>query len=81
MYIAIRKFIDLEDESHEYNAGDTYPREGFKPSRERIIELASSKNKCETPLIAFIEDEQPTEPINEDEQPTVKKSTRKSKSE
>ena len=51
MYVAIKRFVDLTDDDHIYNAGDMYPRDGFEPSRERIVELATSKNKLETPLI------------------------------
>ncbi len=76
MYVAIKRFVDLTDDDYIYNAGDVYPRDGFEPSRERIVELATSKNKLETPLIAYIEDEKV-----EDEQATPKKTTRKTKSE
>ena len=48
MYVAIKRFSDLTDDDHIYDTGDVYPRDGFEPSRERIIELATSKNKLET---------------------------------
>ena len=76
MYVAIKRFVDLTDDDHIYNAGDVYPRDGFEPSRERIIELATSKNKLETPLITYIEDDKV-----EDEKDTPKKTTKKVKSE
>lgn len=47
----IKKFTDLQDGNHVYNVGDTYPREGYTPSEERIAELAGDKNKQGTPLI------------------------------
>lgn len=47
----IKKFTDLQDGNHVYNVGDTYPREGYTPSEERIAELASDKNKQGVPLI------------------------------
>lgn len=76
MYVAIKRFVDLTDDDHIYNAGDVYPRDGFEPSRERIIELATSKNKLETPLITYIEDDKV-----EDEKDAPKKTTKKAKSE
>ena len=76
MYVAIKRFVDLTDDDHIYNAGDVYPRNGFEPSRERIIELATSKNKLEAPLITCIEDDKV-----EDEKDTPKKTTKKVKSE
>lgn len=82
MYVAIKKFVDLTDNDRIYNAGDMYPRDGFEPSRERIIELATSKNKLETPLITYIEDKKQSVTENdkvEDEAP--KKTTKKTKSE
>ena len=66
------------------NTGDVYPRDGFEPSRERIIELATSKNKLETPLITYIEDEEKNIEENdkvEDEKQTPKKTTKKTKNE
>lgn len=47
----IKKFTDLQDGNHVYNVGDTYPREGYTPSEERIAELASDKNNQGVPLI------------------------------
>lgn len=47
----IKKFTDLQDGNHVYNVGDTYPREGYTPSEERIAELAGDKNKQGTPLV------------------------------
>lgn len=79
MYVAIKRFSDLTDDDHIYDTGDVYPRDGFEPSRERIIELATSKNKLETPLITYIEDEENDKV--EDEKQTPKKTTKKAKSE
>lgn len=79
MYVAIKRFSDLTDDDHIYDTGDVYPRDGFEPSRERIIELATSKNKLETPLITYIEDEENDKV--EDEMQTPKKTTKKAKSE
>ena len=79
MYVAIKRFSDLTDDDHIYDTGDVYPRDGFEPSRERIIELATSKNKLDTPLITYIGDEENDKV--EDEKQTTKKTTKKAKSE
>lgn len=55
MYKVIARFADLQDGSHIYEIGDTYPRKGLKPSKERIEELASDKNKIGIPLIKLEE--------------------------
>ena len=55
MYKVIERFADLQDESHIYEIGDTFPRKGSKPSEERIEELASDKNKIGIPLIKLVE--------------------------
>ena len=67
-YKVIKFFHDLQDTvktkggeiCHAYNVGDTYPREGYKPSADRIAELAGSDNKQGTPLIELQEDSKET---------------------
>ena len=84
MYVAIKRFVDLTDDDHIYNSGDVYPRDGFEPSKERIIELATTKNKLGTPLITYIENEEKNIEGNdkvEDEKQAPKKTTKKAKSE
>jgi hypothetical protein len=49
-YKVIKKFRDLQDNNHIYNVGDKYPRKN-KVKKERIEELASSKNKIGVPVI------------------------------
>lgn len=44
-------FLDLEDKSYKYSVGDEYPRKGIKPTKKRIDELKSNKNKLKKPLI------------------------------
>lgn len=61
MLKVVRMFHDLQDNAHEYNIGDTYPREGYEPSLSRIEELASDQNLQGVPLIVRI-DEDPEEP-------------------
>lgn len=56
MYKVIKFFHDLQDKNHEYNVGDIYPREGLKPTPERIAELSGSENKQKTPLIEVVEE-------------------------
>ena len=56
MYEVIKRFADLQDGRYVYNEGDVYPREGVKPTKKRISELASDKNKLKTPLIVEIEE-------------------------
>lgn len=61
MYSVVKMFHDLQDNAHEYNIGDTYPREGYEPSLSRIDELTSNQNKQGVPLIVRIK-ETPEEP-------------------
>lgn len=60
MYKVIKDFFDLTDRKdtkagpiyHHYSVGDIYPREGLKPSQDRVSELASPDNLQSEPLIA-----------------------------
>lgn len=45
------RFKDLEDNEYIYKKGDTYPHEGLEPSKERIKELSTKKNKIGEILI------------------------------
>ena len=56
MYKVIKYFVDLQDNNHKYDVGDTYPRKGLNVLQSRINELASDKNKQKTPLIEEIPD-------------------------
>lgn len=56
MYKVIRYFVDLQDDCHGYNIGDTFPREGLEVTPERIAELSGCNNRRKTPLIALVED-------------------------
>lgn len=54
-YVVIYKaFKDLEDDNYLYKKGDTYPREGLKPTKKRIAELSSKKNKIGEVLIETV---------------------------
>lgn len=58
-YEVIHNFKDLEDNNHLYLKGvegkNIYPREGLKPTKKRITELSSNKNKIGKPLIKKLE--------------------------
>lgn len=56
MYKVIEFFADLQDNNHEYNVGDTFPRVGVEVSEERIAELAGRQNKRGVPLIKEVKD-------------------------
>lgn len=71
-------FTDLQDNNYPYNAGDTYPREGYKPSAKRIDELATDKNVRKHPIIQLDEGEVVPEVIPEVEE-TEKQPTKKRK--
>lgn len=51
MYKAVFRFADLQDNWYIYEVGDSYPREGYEPTPERIAELAGTKNKVGKVLI------------------------------
>ena len=82
MYRVIRYFTDLQDEDHEYNVGDEFPRQGITVTSERIAELASNKNRQKVPLIeevvtetaATVAAEETTETV---EQPVERKKRKK----
>lgn len=59
MYKVILRFADLQDSSHVYEVGDVYPREGVKPSEERISELLGASNKIGAPLIKKVVEKKP----------------------
>ena len=65
--VLYKKFKDLEDNNHIYKQGDIYPREGLEPSKKRIKELSSNKNKIGEILIEKIEDsKEEKEPTNDE---------------
>ena len=56
MYRVIKYFTDLQDNNHEYNAGDIYPHNKKKVSASRIKELSTDKNRRGVPLIEKVEE-------------------------
>lgn len=81
MYKVIKLFNDLQDNRYEYCVGDTYPRKGVKPSKERIAELLGSENLQGQPLIEEIEEEPKAEEEPEVEVKTKPTRQRKKKGE
>ena len=55
-YVVINRFVDLQDNRHNYREGDVYPREGKKVSNKRKAELAGTNNRRGIPLIAKTEE-------------------------
>lgn len=57
MYKVIEYFTDLQDNNHEYNVGDTFPRDGLSVSDERLTELSTKNNRQNKPLIERVEEQ------------------------
>lgn len=45
IYIAVKRFKDLEDNNRPYNVGDLFPRKGFEVSKKRIKSLETTNNR------------------------------------
>jgi len=54
MYKALVLFRDTQDDGYVYQPGDTFPRKGFTPSKERIESMLSSNNKQGKPVIEAV---------------------------
>lgn len=54
-YKVVHTFKDLKDNNYIYKKGDIYPRERLIPTKTRIKELTSTKNKTGKVLIEKIE--------------------------
>ncbi len=50
-YKVIKYFTDLQDNDHEYNVGDLFPRDGKEVSEERLTELSTKNNRQSKALI------------------------------
>lgn len=68
MYRTTQRFYDLEDDRHLYQAGDEYPRKGHNPTRARIEELSTDRNKMHTPLIEEVKKPKQTKKKEEAEE-------------
>ena len=53
----IKYFTDLQDNNHEYNEGDVFPREGKEVSEERLAELSAKNNRQGVPLIERVQEQ------------------------
>lgn len=58
-YRVLTAFTDLRDNGFGYEAGDIYPRLGYKPEKARIEELSTDKNRRGFPLIEEIQEKKP----------------------
>lgn len=58
MYKVIERFEDAQDNGHEYQVGDIYPRDGLEVSEERFTELSTTNNRRNLIAIKFFEDKQ-----------------------
>lgn len=57
MYKVIEYFTDLQDNNHEYNVGDTFPRDGLNVSDERLTELSTKNNRQNKTLIERVDEQ------------------------
>lgn len=67
MYKVIKYFTDLQDNSHAYHVGDTFPREGVEVEEKRLIELSTDANRRKTPLIEKVDEIEVAEEVEETE--------------
>ncbi|HEG7369192.1 TPA: Rho termination factor N-terminal domain-containing protein [Staphylococcus aureus] len=58
MYKVIERFEDAQDNGHEYQVGDVYPRDGLEVSEERFTELSTTNNRRNLIAIKLVEDKQ-----------------------
>lgn len=56
-YKVINYFTDLQDDNHEYNVGDFFPRSGKRVSEERLAELSNTSNRQGKPLIQRVDEQ------------------------
>ena len=63
MYKALSYFTDTQDNDYEYKAGDIYPRNGYKPSKERIEVLSTGANVRGVPVIVEIVNNSPDKAV------------------
>lgn len=78
-YLAVKSFTDAQDNGYKYHVGDTYPHDGYKPTAERIEELATDKNRRRCPMIKAVKDEaveaEKVETVKEETPKAEKKAT------
>lgn len=57
MYKVVNNFRDLKNDNHIYLVGDEYPVAGYKPTKARIEELSTEKNKFGKVFIKEVKEE------------------------
>ena len=62
LYKVIAYFEDLKDGGKPYNVGDIYPKGDIIPTKERLAELSSDKNRRHIPLIKKVEEPKAEKP-------------------
>ncbi|MDI3230991.1 Rho termination factor N-terminal domain-containing protein [Staphylococcus pasteuri] len=55
MYKVIEYFVDLQDNDHEYNVGDTFNHDNV--NEERLTELSTKNNRQNKPLIERVDEQ------------------------
>lgn len=53
-YEVLISFTDSADKNKVYWTGDIYPRDGYKPSEDRIAYLSGDKNAFKAPVIGKV---------------------------
>lgn len=77
MFIVLHHFEDLQDDRYSYNEGNTYPREGYVPSKERINELSGIENRLHMPLIKLVAEEKAADDDNNHDRRFTKRNNRR----
>lgn len=71
-YTVIRYFKDLNDpQKHDYAVGDSFPRDGHKPSEEFISSLLTGYNSAGSIFIAVADEQE----VNDEEKVDNKEET------
>jgi hypothetical protein len=78
-YRVVKCFSDLQDKGYPYAEGDTYPREGYVPSEERIEMLSTANNRQKTVLIEAIPEDVPEVAVETEQETAEEKPKRKSR--
>ena len=56
-YLVVVSFTDLQDNDFQYRVGDVYPHPNYNPTKERIEELSTNKNRRGIPMIKAVKSE------------------------
>lgn len=63
-YKVINYFTDLQDNNHEYNVGDDFPRTGKQVSKARLTELSNTSNRQKKALIERVDEQESYSDMN-----------------